>query len=94
VRGIIGLGEELLRRSVLDDHAAVGEVDVVGDPRRAKLISWVTRMQVMPSAASLLDGDENLLGRFRGSSAPVTSSNSMTSGAHSEAGARWATRCC
>src|SRR3954462_4801079 len=29
--GIAGVGEEVLRRAVLDDDAAVGEVDVVGD---------------------------------------------------------------
>ena len=29
--GILGVGEKFLRRSVLDDDAAIGEVDVVGD---------------------------------------------------------------
>ena len=85
------LPEEIGRRRVLDDPALVHEDDAVGD-RRAKPISWVTTIMVMPSLASeTITSSTSLI--ISGSSAEVGSSNSIAIGSIASARAI-ATRCC
>ena len=82
--------EELLRRGGLDDLAVVHEDDTVA--RRAKPISWVTTIMVMPDLASwIMTSRTSLI--ISGSSAEVGSSKSMTLGSMASDRAI-ATRCC
>ena len=78
--GTVGLRmlEELVGRALFENLAVRHEDDAVGG-LRAKPISWVTQIIVMPSCASSTITSSTSL-TISGSSAEVGSSNSMTLG--------------
>ena len=92
VRGCCGCGQDLVRRSLLERRGPSSRNTTVSATSRAKPISWVTMIIVVPAAArSLITASTSPTSS--GSSAEVGSSKRTSRGRSARARAI-ATRCC